>query len=101
MVFNTLNLIAGYLLRKDAPLAERPYRAPVAMLRLGIVLAAVNFVLLFAGAPAWGWSAVGTGWGIVLAGVVFYYWRMWSDRRRLAPARPAVGLATIRHRPDL
>src|SRR3990170_1680601 len=58
MVFNSLNLIAGYLLRKDAPDAARPYRAPVTMLRLGIVLAAVNFMLLFVGAPSWGWKYV-------------------------------------------
>jgi len=92
MVFNTLNLVAGYLLRKDAPLAERPYRAPVVMLRAGIVLSAVNFVLLFVGAPSWGWKYVGLGWLIVLAGVAIYYYRVWSDRRGIpsfAEADPA------------
>lgn len=89
MVFNSLNLVAGYLLRKDAPLAARPYRAPVVMIRLGVVLAAGNFVLLFVGAPSWGWKYVGLGWAIVLAGVVVYYYRAWSDRRR-AEGRPPV-----------
>jgi len=86
MVFNSLNLIAGYLLRKDAPDAARPYRAPVTALRLGIVLAAVNFMLLFVGAPSWGWKYVGLGWLIVLSGVVIYYYRRWSDERLLAAA---------------
>ena len=32
MVFNVLNITTGYLLRKDAPLAERPYTAPLIMI---------------------------------------------------------------------
>jgi amino acid transporter len=98
MIFNTLNLIAGYLLRKDAPAAARPYQAPLTMIRLGIVFAAVNFVLLFVGAPSWGWKYVGLGWAIVLAGVVIYYYRTWSDRR--IAGRAAVGMATLSHRPE-
>jgi hypothetical protein len=35
------------------------------------------------GAPSWGWKAVGTGWGITLAGVVFYFYRRYTDRRVL------------------
>jgi hypothetical protein len=81
MVFNTLNLVAGYLLRKDAAEVARPYRAPVAIIRTGVVLAGGNLVLLFVGAPSWGWKYVGLGWLIVLAGVVIYYYRQWSDRR--------------------
>jgi len=93
MIFNTLNLIAGYLLRKDAPAATRPYRAPVTMIRLGVVFAAVNLVLLFVGAPSWGWSYVGLGWLIVLAGIAIYYYRAWSDRR--VPERATVAAATL------
>lgn len=93
MIFNTLNLVAGHLLRKDAPAATRPYRAPVTMIRLGVVLAAVNLVLLFVGAPSWGWSYVGLGWLIVLSGIVIYLYRSWSDRR--IPVREAAGAATL------
>jgi len=93
MVFNSLNLMAGYLLRKDAPDAARPYRAPVIMIRLGVVLAAGNFVLLFVGAPSWGWKYVGLGWLIVVAGVAIYYYRSWSDRRREAQAPLVVARA--------
>jgi amino acid transporter len=80
MAFNVLNLVAGYLLRKDAPDAVRAYRAPLVMIRLGVVLAAVNLVLLFLGAPSWGWKYIGIGWAIVLAGIAVYYFRVWSDR---------------------
>ncbi len=90
VVFNSLNLIAGYLLRKDAAAAERPYRAPITMIRLGVVFAAVNFVLLFVGAPSWGWKYVGIGWGIVLVGIAIYYYRAWSDRR-IAATQAAAG----------
>ena len=96
MVFNSLNLVAGYLLRKDAPSAERPYRAPLAMVRLGVALAAVNVVLLFIGAPSWGWKYVGLGWAIVFAGIGIYYWRAAADRR--APAAQAVGASSGRGR---
>jgi len=98
MVFNTLNLVAGYLLRKDAPHVERPYRAPLVMIRLGVSLAAGNLVLLFVGAPSWGWKYVGLGWLIVLAGVVIYYYRQWSDRR--AEERSGLALAALEHAPD-
>ena len=98
MIFNTLNLIAGYLLRKDAPDAARPYRAPTSMIRLGIVFAAVNFVLLFVGAPSWGWKYVGLGWLIVLAGIAIYYYRAWTDRR--LPGRVAIGMPALPRRPE-
>jgi len=63
------------------------------MIRLGVVLAAVNLVLLFVGAPSWGWKYVGLGWLIVLAGIVIYFYRSWSDRR--APDRAVVGVPTL------
>jgi len=85
MTFHTLNPVAGHLLRKDAPGAERPYRAPAAMIRVGVALAAVNLVLVFVGAPSWGWSSVALGWLIVLAGIPIYYYRRWRDGR--LPAR--------------
>jgi amino acid transporter len=99
MIFNTLNLVAGYLLRKDAPAAPRPYRAPVVMIRLGIVLAAVNLVLLFVGAPSWGWKYVGLGWLIVLAGIVIYYYRAWSDRRSAGQAATDMAALAGRQEP--
>jgi amino acid transporter len=83
MVFNSLDLVVAHLLRRDAPGVPRPYRAPRVMIRLGVVLASVNFILLFVGAPSWGWKAVGTGWGITMAGVVFYFYRLYTDRRAL------------------
>jgi len=91
--FNVLNLVAGYLLRRDAPDTMRPYRAPQALIRFGLFLAAVNLVLLFVGAPSWGWGAAGLGWAIVLAGVAATYIDAWVEGRgavgrRLSTAAP-------------
>lgn len=97
MVFNSLDLVVAYLLRRDAPQVRRPYRAPATMIRLGIVFASVNLILLFVGAPSWGWKAVGTGWGITVAGVAIYAYRLWSDRvigrRAGGTGSPGAGVA--------
>jgi len=85
--FNVLNLVAGYLLRKDAPATMRPYRAPQALIRFGLFLAAVNLILLFVGAPSWGWGAAGLGWAIVLAGVAATYIDAWVEGRGAAGRR--------------
>ncbi len=89
MVSNVLELNAGWLARRDAPNARRPYRAPKVLMNLGLLWAAINFVLLFVGAPLWGWGAVGLGWAIVASGLVLYGYRTWQDRQagRLAAAR--------------
>ncbi len=89
MSFNTLDLTAGFLLRRDAARARRPYRAPTLMIRIGILLACLNFILLFVGSPSWGWKAVATGWGVTLLGVAIYYWRRWDDARRRRVTAPA------------
>jgi amino acid transporter len=86
LTFHTLNPVAGYLLRKDAPEAPRLYRAPTATVWLAVALAAANLVFVFVGAPSWGWKPVALGWLIVLAGVAIYELRRRSDRRGAAAA---------------
>lgn len=81
MVFNSLDLVVAHMLRRDAPDVERAYKAPRIMIRLGVLFASVNFILLFVGAPSWGWKAVGTGWGITIAGVAIYFYRVYIDKR--------------------
>jgi amino acid transporter len=92
-LFNVLNLVAGFLLRKDAAGVPRPYRAPRLLIRFGLVLAAVNLILLFVGAPSWGWVPVGLGYLIVLTGVAATYVDAWVEGRgatgrRLSTAAP-------------
>lgn len=61
MVFNFLNLNAGWLHRKDSPHVHRPWRAPTVLIAIGGGLAFVNALLLGWGAAVWGPGALWTG----------------------------------------
>ena len=63
LVFNFLNLNAGWLHRIDSKEVARPWRAPSWLLGVGVVLSFVNAFLLGAGANVW-------GQGTLLAGVI-------------------------------
>jgi len=54
LIFNFLNLNAGWIHRKDNPDVARPWRCPQPMMVLGTLLAYVNAFLLGAGANVWG-----------------------------------------------
>ena len=54
LIFNFLNLNAGWIHRIDNPDVKRPWRCPNWLLGLGGVLAYVNAFLLGAGANVWG-----------------------------------------------
>jgi amino acid transporter len=74
MIFNFLNLNAGWMHRVDNPDAPRPYRAPTVLIAIGTVLAFVNALLLGWGADVFGGGAFVTG--LVAAAIivpVFYY----------------------------
>ncbi len=86
MITNILDLLGGWMLDKDTRQMSVPYRAPRAIIRLAPALAGFNFLLLFGGAPTWGWGPVALGWGIVLLSIPLYLYRQWSDGR--APASP-------------
>ena len=61
IIFNFLNLNAGWIHRMDRPNWERPYRAPTWLLAIGGVLAFVNLALLGLGADIWGQGTLVTG----------------------------------------
>jgi amino acid transporter len=61
MIFNFLNLNAGWLHRVDSPDASRPWRAPTVLIGAGAVLAFVNALILGWGANVWGDRALLTG----------------------------------------
>ncbi|GLY66384.1 APC family permease [Amycolatopsis taiwanensis] len=61
MVFNFLNLNAGWLHRVDNGHLERPWRAPTVLIVAGTVLAFVNALLLGWGSSVWGPGALWTG----------------------------------------
>jgi len=87
MVFNFLNLNAGWLHRVDSPHVERPWRAPTALIAAGGVLAFFNALLLGWGAAVWGPGALWTG--LVAAALivpVFAYRHFVQDKGRFPPS---------------
>jgi amino acid transporter len=61
MIFNFLNLNAGWIHRIDSGDIARPYRAPTWLLALGGIFAFVNAVFMGAGAKVWHPWALGAG----------------------------------------
>ena len=61
LIFNFLNLNAGWIHRIDNPDVHRPWRCPNWLLGLGAVLAYVNAFLLGAGANVWGNGTFASG----------------------------------------
>jgi len=54
MIFIFLNLQSTWIHRIDSPNAERPYRAPSALIAIGALLGFVNLALMGAGDKVWG-----------------------------------------------
>ncbi|MCB1380765.1 MAG: APC family permease [Alphaproteobacteria bacterium] len=75
LIFNFLNLNAGWIHRVDSGHIKRPWRAPTWLIGFNTILAFVNALFLGAGAKVWGYSSA--LWvGIIFAALiipVFYY----------------------------
>ncbi len=54
LIFNFLNLNAGWIHRIDSAETPRPWRCPTPLMAAGVVLSFVNAALLGAGANVWG-----------------------------------------------
>ncbi|MGB6355343.1 MAG: APC family permease [Steroidobacteraceae bacterium] len=61
MIFNFLNLNAGWIHRIDSGDIARPYRAPTWLLALGAIFAFVNAAFMGAGAKVWNPWTLGVG----------------------------------------
>ena len=61
IIFNFLNLNAGWIHRIDRPLWERPYKAPVILIILGGLLSFVNLAMMGMGADIWGAGTLKVG----------------------------------------
>lgn len=83
MIFNFLNLNAGWIHRIDSGETARPYRAPTWLLALGGIFAFVNAAFMGAGAKVWNPWAL---WAGVLAAAlivpVFWYRHYLQDKGR-------------------
>lgn len=75
MIFNFLNLNAGWIHRIDNAKVPRPYKAPLPLFVLGACFAYVNAFLLGAGANAWGSGTLIMGWITALIALPFFYYR--------------------------
>jgi amino acid transporter len=64
IIFNFLNLNAGWIHRMDRPKWDRPYRTPTILLAMGAILGYVNVTLMGLGANIW-------GAGTLTAGLIF------------------------------
>jgi amino acid transporter len=75
MIFNFLNLNAGWIHRRDNARVPRPFKAPRPLFVLGVCFAYLNMFLLGAGADSWGNGTLITGWIVALIAVPVFYYR--------------------------
>jgi amino acid transporter len=69
IIFNFLNLNAGWIHRMDAGHVKRPYKAPTIILALGGIFAYVNAAFMGAGAKVWNPHAL--WYGLAFAALIF------------------------------
>jgi amino acid transporter len=83
MIFNFLNLNAGWIHRIDSGETARPYRAPTWLLALGGVFAFVNAAFMGAGAKVWSpWTLRAGALTAALILPVFWYRHYVQDKGR-------------------
>ena len=74
--------VAAWLLRRDLPLATRPYRAPWGTVSLGLVASAIWLLSAILGFQQFGLPTVLVGLAMAYSGAGLYAWRKMEDRRR-------------------
>ncbi len=76
IIFNFLNLNAGWMHRIDSGHIERPYRAPSWLIALNTLLAFVNLAFMGAGAKVWGFTnALWIGFAFAALIIPVFYYR--------------------------
>ena len=81
MIFNFLNLNAGWIHRLDRPKQHRPWRAPTWVLVVGAMLSFVNLAFMGFGADVYGVGTLSTGLGFcALIIPVFIYRHYITDK---------------------
>ena len=79
--------IAVWLLRRNAPDRERPWRAPRGTITLGVGAATIWLLSTVLGFEQFGLPTVLFGLTLAYSGSVFFAWRSWTDRRRAGTVR--------------
>ena len=75
IIFNFLNLNAGWIHRIDNGHIVRPYRAPTVVLALGTLFAFANAAFMGAGAKVWNPNALWLGFGAALLILPVFWYR--------------------------
>jgi amino acid transporter len=92
MIFNFLNLNAGWMHRLDRPLQERPWRAPNWILGAGACLSFVNLAFMGFGADVYGAGTLGTGLAFCALVVPVFAYRHYIQDKGRFPAEMAEDL---------
>ena len=87
MIFNFLNLNAGWIHRVDSGHVKRPWKAPTWLIGLNTILAFVNALFLGAGAKVWGYqNALWVGFAFAALIIpVFAYRHYVTDKGKFPP----------------
>lgn len=75
IIFNFLNLNAGWIHRLDRPDWDRPYRANTVLIVVGIILAFFNMLLMGLGASVWGTGTLMSGLIVASLIIPIFIWR--------------------------
>lgn len=75
IIFNFLNLNAGWIHRLDRPNWDRPYKAPTLLIAAGTVLAYINMLLMGLGANVWGAGTLLSGLIVASLIIPIFLWR--------------------------
>lgn len=85
IIFNFLNLNAGWIHRLDRPNWERPYKAPTILLIIGGLLSFVNLALMGLGADIWGVGTLKAGLFIAALIVPVFIYRHYIQDKGVFP----------------
>jgi amino acid transporter len=95
LIFNFLNLNAGWIHRADRPDQYRPWRAPTWLLVAGSVLSFANLAFMGFGADIYGAGTLATGLAFAALIVPVFIYRHWIQDKGSFPADMAQDLEYV------
>ena len=95
LIFNFLNLNAGWIHRCDRPRQERPWRAPTWILAAGAVLSFVNLAFMGFGADVYGSGTLTTGLAFAALIVPVFIYRHYIQDKGSFPREMAEDLDIV------
>ncbi len=95
LIFNFLNLNAGWIHRADRPKQYRPWRAPTWLLVAGSLLSFVNLAFMGFGADIYGAGTLATGLSFAALIVPVFVYRHWIQDKGSFPADMARDLEFV------